>query len=196
VGTALIAAQSTSLGGVIGQLLSDFSSSGRNDVLTLLNRYLFSTVDVSRPGSEPLTSNAALVVLNHDVSRAGDALLALVVVVIALRADARRSGFTTISGAEVDAVHPGDVAVIAAGAQTRDGKASGDGHVGIVTAVDQGAGTVILSSENWPEGDTQPRSLTFATSDIEGYVVPPAGASMPASLSPTSPAMSPGAPTT
>jgi surface antigen len=86
--------------------------------------------------------------------------------------DARRSGFTTISGADVAAVHPGDVAVIAAGTQTRNGKASGDGHVGIVTAVDRGAGTVILSSENWPEGDTQPRSLTFATSDIEGYIVP------------------------
>jgi hypothetical protein len=91
VGTALIAAQSTSLGGIIGQLLRDFSSSGRNDVLTLLNRYLFSTVDVSRPGSEPLTSNAALAGLNQDVSRAGDALLALVVVVIALRAVLERS---------------------------------------------------------------------------------------------------------
>jgi surface antigen len=84
--------------------------------------------------------------------------------------DARRSGFTTISGA--------DVAVIAAGAQTRNGKASDDGHVGIVTAVDQSVGTVTLSSENWPEGDTQPRSLTFATSDIDGYIVPPAGAAM------------------
>jgi surface antigen len=106
--------------------------------------------------------------------------------------DARRSGFTTISGADVVAVHPGDVAVIAAGAQTRNGKASDDGHVGIVTAVDQSVGTVTLSSENWPEGDTQPRSLTFATSDIEGYIVPPTGVPMPASLSPTSSATSPG----
>jgi hypothetical protein len=89
----LIAAQSTSLGGVIGQLLSDFSSSGRNDVITLLNRYLFSTVDVSRPGSESLTSNAALAGLNH-VSLAGDALLALVVVVIALRAVLERSVYS------------------------------------------------------------------------------------------------------
>jgi surface antigen len=95
--------------------------------------------------------------------------------------DGRRSGFTTVSGADVVAVHPGDVAVIAADAQTRNGKASGDGHVGIVTAVDRGAGTVTLSSENWPEGDSQPRSLTFDTSDIEGYIEPPAGASMPAS---------------
>lgn len=93
MGTMLIAAQSTSLGGVIGQLLSDFSSSGRNDVITLLNRYLFSTVDVSRPGSESLTSNAALAGLNH-VSLAGDALLALVVVVIALRAVLERSVYS------------------------------------------------------------------------------------------------------
>jgi hypothetical protein len=91
VGIALVAAQSTNLGGIIGQLLSDFSSSGRNDVLSLLNRYLFSTVDVSRPGSSPLTANPALAGLNHDVSLAGDALLALVVVVIALRAVVERS---------------------------------------------------------------------------------------------------------
>ena len=89
--TELIAAQSSSLGGIIGQLLSDFSSSGRNDVLSLLNRYLFSTIDVSRPGSEPLTSNAALAGLNHEVALAGDVLLALVIVVIGLRAVVERS---------------------------------------------------------------------------------------------------------
>ncbi len=89
--TMLIGAQSTNLGGIVGQLLSDFSASGRNDVLSLLNRYLFTTVDVSRPGSEPLTANAALAGLNHDVSLAGDALLALVIVVIGLRAVVERS---------------------------------------------------------------------------------------------------------
>ena len=82
--------------------------------------------------------------------------------------DGRRSGFTTVSGADVVAVHPGDVAVIAAGAQTRNGKASDDGHVGIVTAVDQSVGTVTLSSENWPEGDTQPRSLTVSYTHLRG----------------------------
>jgi surface antigen len=105
--------------------------------------------------------------------------------------DARGAGFITLSGADVGAVQPGDVAVIAAGARTRNGRASDDGHVGIVTAVDQSAGTVTLSSENWPEGDSTPTSLVFATTDIEGYVVPPAGASMPASLSATSSATSP-----
>ena len=55
------------------------------------------------------------------------------------------------------AVHPGDVAVIAAGTRTGNGTASGDGHVGIVTAVDRRALTVTLSSENWPEGDHSPR---------------------------------------
>jgi len=91
VATVLIGAQSTNLGGIVGQLLSDFSASGRNDVLSLLNRYLFTTVDVSRPGSEPLTANAALAGLNHDVGLAGDALLALVIVVIGLRAVVERS---------------------------------------------------------------------------------------------------------
>ena len=87
----LLGTQSTSLGEVIGQLLSDFSASGRNDVLSLLQRYLFSTVDVSHPGSQPLTDNAALAGLNYDASRAGDALLALVVVVMGLRAVMERS---------------------------------------------------------------------------------------------------------
>jgi surface antigen len=99
---------------------------------------------------------------------------------------ARGAGFTTLSGADVGAVQPGDVAVIAADARTRNGRASDDGHVGIVTAIDQSAGTVTLSSENWPEGDTTPTSLVFATSDIEGYIVPPDGAPLPASPSTTS----------
>ncbi len=82
---------SSTLGGLIGQLLSQFSSSGRNDVLGLLDRYLFSTVDVSRPGSQPLTSNEALTGLNHAFCLAGDTLLVLVVVVVAVRAILDRS---------------------------------------------------------------------------------------------------------
>ena len=103
--------------------------------------------------------------------------------------DASGAGFTTVSGSDLDAVRPGDVAVMAADVQTNHGRASSNGHVGVVTAVDRSAGTVTLSSENWPEGDSSPASLTFAASDIEGYVVAPAGASLPASLrSPSSPA--------
>jgi len=82
---------SSTLGGLIGQLLSQFSSSGRNDVLGLLDRYLFSTVDVSRPGSQPLTSNPALTGLNHAFCLAGDTLLVLVVIVVAVRAILNRS---------------------------------------------------------------------------------------------------------
>ena len=82
---------SSTLGGLIGQLLSEFSSSGRNDVLGLLDRYLFSTVDVSRPGSQPLTSNPALAGLNHAFCLAGDTLLVLVVIVVAVRAILDRS---------------------------------------------------------------------------------------------------------
>ena len=85
MGLPLLGAGASNIGGLIGQLLSQFSSSGRDDVLSLLNRYLFSTLDVSRPGSEPLTSNPALAGLNHDFCLAGDALLALVIVVIAVR---------------------------------------------------------------------------------------------------------------
>jgi len=91
VPTTLIGTLSTDLGGLIGQLLKQFSSNGRDDVLGLLDHYLFSTVDVARPGSQPLTSNPALAGLNHDFSLAGDALLAVVVVFAALRAILDRS---------------------------------------------------------------------------------------------------------
>jgi surface antigen len=94
--------------------------------------------------------------------------------------DAARAGLTTLSGADLGEVRPGDVAVIAAGTQTRNGISSSDGHVGIVTAVDQRARRVTISSENWPEGDDAPRLLTFAASEIEGYILPPSGTSMPA----------------
>lgn len=89
--------------------------------------------------------------------------------------DASEAGFPTILGSDIDAVGPGDVAVIAAGTRTGNGTASSDGHVGIVVAVDPVAMTVTLSSENWPEGDGTPRSMTFAASDIEGYIAPPSG---------------------
>jgi hypothetical protein len=82
---------SSTLGGLIGQLLSEFSSSGRNDVLGLLDRYLFSTFDVSRPGSQPLTTNPALTGLNHAFCLAGDTLLVLVVIAVAMRAILDRS---------------------------------------------------------------------------------------------------------
>ena len=91
MGFPLLGAQSNDLGGLIGRLLSQFSASGRDDVLNLLNRYLFSTVDVSRPGSAALTANPALASLNRDFSLAGDTLLALVVVVVAVRAILDRS---------------------------------------------------------------------------------------------------------
>ena len=104
--------------------------------------------------------------------------------------DAAHAGFTTLSAAELGGVRPGDVAVIAANTRTGNGIASGDGHVGIVTAVDQGARTVTISSENWPEGDDAPSLLTFAAGEIEGYILPPAGASLPAWLASTTPATS------
>jgi surface antigen len=100
--------------------------------------------------------------------------------------DATGDGFSTIDGADIAAVRPGDVAVIAADTPTSNGRASDDGHVGVVVGVDPGAQTVTLSSENWPEGDSTPRALTFAASDIEGYILPPERpSSTPPTVSPT-----------
>jgi surface antigen len=104
--------------------------------------------------------------------------------------DAARAGFTTRGGADLGGIGPGDVAVIGANTKTGNGTASGDGHVGIVTAIDRGARMVTISSENWPEGDDSPRLLSFAAGEIEGYILPPAGASMPAWLVSTPPATS------
>ncbi len=96
--------------------------------------------------------------------------------------DAQNDGLTVINGSSLASVQPGDVAVIGANASTANGKASSSGHVGIVTAVDAATGTVTLSSENWPEGDNSANLLTFNQGDIEGYIIPPAGATTPASL--------------
>ncbi len=81
----------TGLAGLIGQLLTQFVQSGRDDVLNLLSTYLVGTVDPSRPGGTALTSDPALAALNHDVSLAGDALLALVVIALAVRSILDRS---------------------------------------------------------------------------------------------------------
>jgi surface antigen len=96
--------------------------------------------------------------------------------------DATDAGLTTLGGSDISAVRPGDVAVIAANTLTAHGRASSSGHVGIVIAVDQSAATVTLSSVNWPEGDTTPTSLTFASSDIEGYITPPTGGTAPVAI--------------
>ena len=96
--------------------------------------------------------------------------------------DAQNDGLTVINGSSLASVQPGDVAVIGSNTSTANGKASSDGHVGIVTAVDAATGTVTLSSENWPEGDNSANLLTFNQGDIEGYIIPPAGATTPASL--------------
>jgi hypothetical protein len=74
------------LAGLLAQLLTQFVKSGRQDVLNLLNSYLLTTVDTTRPGNHPLTSNPTLASLNHDLCLAGDALLALLVVILAVRA--------------------------------------------------------------------------------------------------------------
>ncbi|MGD0833680.1 MAG: conjugal transfer protein TrbL family protein [Candidatus Dormibacteria bacterium] len=85
----------SSLGGLIASLLSQFVNSGRKDILSLLNGYLFTTVDTSRPGSLPLTSNPHLAAFNGDFSLAGDALLVLVVLAVFVRSILDRSVTST-----------------------------------------------------------------------------------------------------
>jgi len=96
--------------------------------------------------------------------------------------DATGAGFATIRGSDITAVLPGDVAVMAADTPTAHGRVSSSGHVGIVIALNRSAATVTLSSENWPEGDSSPTSLAFASSDIEGYILPPTSGTAPIAI--------------
>jgi len=81
----MLASSTGGLAGLITQLLTQLVSSGRQDVLNLLDSYLLSTTDTSRSGGHPLTSDPILASLNHDVCLAADALLALVVLALLVR---------------------------------------------------------------------------------------------------------------
>jgi surface antigen len=89
--------------------------------------------------------------------------------------DALNSGFSTTN--QLSQVQPGDIAVIAAGAQTNQGQASSAGHVAVVESVNPSAGTVVLQGANWPYGvsDTAPNDLTFDAADIAGFIEAPTG---------------------
>jgi hypothetical protein len=82
---------STGISGLIGQLLDQFVKSGQQDVLNLVNSYLLTTVDTTRPGGHPLTGNPTLAGLAQDVRLAGDALLGLALVALAVRGMLDRS---------------------------------------------------------------------------------------------------------
>jgi hypothetical protein len=90
MGVPLLAAAPTGLAGLIGQLLTQFVRSGRDDVLGLLSSYVLSTSDPSRPGAA-LTADPTLASLTRDASLAADSLLVLVVIALALRGIADRS---------------------------------------------------------------------------------------------------------
>lgn len=79
------------LGGMLTHLLGHFVETGRDDILHLLDRYLFVTVDSSRPGLLPLTSNAHLAGINGALAIAGDSLLVAVMLVSSLRSMFERS---------------------------------------------------------------------------------------------------------
>ncbi|MGI8848142.1 MAG: conjugal transfer protein TrbL family protein [Candidatus Dormibacteria bacterium] len=68
----------------IVSVLTHFVDSGRDDLLGVLNRYLFSTVDTTHHGI-PFTANPNLARLNAGLAIAVDALLVLVVLVASLR---------------------------------------------------------------------------------------------------------------
>ncbi len=66
-------------------LLGHFVDNARADIVNVLSRYLFATVDTMSPGGEPLTHNATLVHLNFGAALMVDALMAVVVVYASLR---------------------------------------------------------------------------------------------------------------
>jgi hypothetical protein len=72
------------LAGLIDQLLAGLVKSGRDDVMGLINTYLLSTTDPTRPG-RPFTADPTLVTLNRSVCVAADALLVLVVIALMVR---------------------------------------------------------------------------------------------------------------
>jgi hypothetical protein len=88
---ALLGSAPSGLAGLLVQLFGELVRSGSRDVTGLLDRYLLTTIDTARPGSHPLTSDPTLVLLNHGVCKAADALLVLVVVALALRGVLDRS---------------------------------------------------------------------------------------------------------
>ena len=76
---------------LLTRLLTHFVSSGRDDLLAVLNRYLFTTVDSSHPGMPAFTSNPVLVHLNGGLIAAADILLTAVIAFTALRSMLERS---------------------------------------------------------------------------------------------------------
>lgn len=71
--------------------LAKFVDGARNDIQTELDRRLYSTVDLSVPGTRPLTANPSLRRLNLSLALAADVLLGAVVLFAALRTMFERS---------------------------------------------------------------------------------------------------------
>lgn len=72
-------------------LVGHFVATARDDVVGVLDRFLFRTVDPTVPGDRPLTANPNLRMLNLGMAAAVDVLVAVVVVVTSLRSMLERS---------------------------------------------------------------------------------------------------------
>ena len=70
---------------LLSQVLGHFIDTGRNDILTTLNTFLFTTVDTTRPGGFPLTSNPGIQGINGTLAIAGDVLISATLVYTFLR---------------------------------------------------------------------------------------------------------------
>ena len=71
--------------------LAKFVDGARNDIQNELDRRLYSTVDLSVPGTRPLTANPSLRRLNLSLALAADVLMGAVVLFAALRSMFERS---------------------------------------------------------------------------------------------------------
>ena len=75
---------------LVTRLLARLIDSGRDDLMRLLDRYLFSTVDTTHGGAA-FTANPSLRPLNGGLAVAGDLLLTVVIIVASLRGMFERS---------------------------------------------------------------------------------------------------------
>ena len=92
------------VGGLVHMLtgvLGHFVSSARTAVVDELDRYMFSTVDITRPGGPPLTSSPTLAQLNGGLMLAGDILLVAVIAWASLRSILEHRGLRPHYGLKV-----------------------------------------------------------------------------------------------
>lgn len=70
---------------LLSKVLGHFIDTGRTDIVNALNIFLFTTVDSTRPGGFPITSNPDIQGINGTLALAGDIILAAALVFAFLR---------------------------------------------------------------------------------------------------------------